>query len=137
VVKPFLRKLWAARGRVIVGLSLGFVAYVGWWVYAFPKQINNFITLDQYSREVRKVREDTGALPTAFDGRKDYYGGEVVYIHNDEHFMLVSYGSDGEPDGTDYAKFLDVPVGARKSNCMAPTGDTVMIGDRLWQGCAK
>lgn len=137
VVKPFFRKLRAARGRVVLGLSLSFAVYVGWWLYAFTKQMNNFVRLNAYAIQVSKIREDTGSLPTAFDGRKDYYGREVVDIHDDEHFMLLSYGSDGTPDGFDYATLLDIPVGKRRDNCLAPTRDTVMIDGRIWQGCAK
>jgi hypothetical protein len=111
--------------------------FVGWWLYAFTKQINNFIRLDLYSRELSKVRTDTGAFPNSFDGRKDFYGREIVYIHDDEHFLLVSYVSDGEPDGLDYRAVLDIPVGERRDNCMVPSRDTVMIDGRIWQGCAK
>jgi hypothetical protein len=137
VVKPFLRKFGAARGRVVLGLSLSFMVYVGWWLYAFTKQINNFIRLSAYSEEVARLRDNAGALPAAFDAHKDFYGREVVYVHDDRHFMLVSYGSDGVPDGIDYAKFLDLPVGERRDNCMVPSRDTVMIDGRIWQGCAK
>ena len=137
VVKSFLRKLWVVRGRVVLGLSLCLVVYLGWWLYAFTKQINNFIRLDQFSREVRRVRDDTGTLPIAFAGHKDFYGREVVYIHDEQHFMLLSFGSDGRPDGFDYMTILDVPVGKRRDNCLAPWRDTVMIDGWIWQGCAK
>jgi hypothetical protein len=137
VVPRLFRRLVNARGLVADGLFVCCVVYVGWCGYSFTEQINNFIKLDLCSREISKVRKGTGAFPAVFEGHKDYYGRDVVYVHDDGHFMLLSYGSDGVPDGLDYAKLLDVPVGKRRDNCLVPSRDTVLIDGHIWQGCAK
>ena len=134
---PILRKLWAVKGRVAVGLVLSYVMYCGWWLYSFTKQVNNTIKLNAYSEEVARLRDNAGALPAAFDGHKDWYGREVVYIHDGLHFMLVSYGSDGEPDRLDYPKLLGVRFEEHRKNCLWPNSDTVVSDRMVWQGCGK
>jgi hypothetical protein len=129
-----LRKLWSARRRVTAGLLLCCALYLGWWSYSFTQQIRNTLTLLDYAAH---IRTDTGTLPATFDGHKDYYGRDVVYFHDDEHFMFVSYGSDGEPDGRDYSKLLGVPVDRTRSNCLWPNWDTVVSCGFVWQGCGK
>jgi hypothetical protein len=122
------------KGRVALGLLVCFVMYVAWWSYSFTQQIRNTLTLLDYAEH---IRTNTGALPATFEGHKDYYGHEVVYIHDDEHFLLVSYGSDGVPDGFDYAKLLSEPVDRMRSNCLWPNWDTVVSCGFVWQGCGK
>ena len=114
-----------------------FVAYAGWWSYAFTKQVNNTIRLTAYSDAVAAMRDNAGELPATFDGRKDWYGRDVVYIHDDRHYMLVSYGSDGQADRADYATLLGVPFDEHRNVCLWPRRDTVVSDRMVWQGCGK
>ena len=131
------RKRSATARWIALGAFVCFVAYAAGWNYAFTKQVNNTIKLNAYSEEVARLRDNAGALPAAFDGHKDWYGREVVYIHDGLHFMLVSYGSDGEPDRLDYPKLLGVRFEEHRKNCLWPNSDTVVSDRMVWQGCGK
>jgi hypothetical protein len=134
---PSRQRVWSAAWRIGVALVLSFGLYFGWWLYSFTKQVNNTIMLRAYALSIYKVRDADGALPDAFVGHADYYGRDVVYAHDDRHFMLLSYGSDGEPDGPDYLRVLDVAFDKTRNNCLVPSRDTVVIDGNVWQGCGK
>ena len=123
VVTRFFRRLVNARGLVADGLFVCCVVYVGWCGYSFTEQINNFIKLDLSAREISEVRKRTGAFPAVFEGHKDYYGRDVVYIHDDGHSCCSADGSDGEPDGLDYAKLPTGPSASQgtTASCQAET----------------
>ena len=102
------RKRSATARWIALGAFVCFVAYAAGWNYAFTKQVNNTIRLNAYSDAVAAMRDNAGELPVSFDGRQDWYGRDVVYIHDDRDYMLVSYGSDGQADRADYATLLGV-----------------------------
>ena len=114
------------------------VSSIAWAIYSFTLQINNFIRLDALAAEVRFIHDKTGSYPESFAGHRDVWGREVLYMHNDAHFMLVSFGSDGKPDEPDYLFMLTAPpIGVRKHNCFVSSLDTILIDSSPWQSCAK
>jgi hypothetical protein len=145
-VRSLLRRLWNAKWRLVAVLVGAYAVYLAWYTYSFTLQIRNTLMLIDYSDEVAALRDRAERLPASFDGRKDYYGHDIIYIQDDDHYMLVSYGSDGKPDRTDYATLLHVSVepgrnsldgSKRHNNCALPSWDTVIVNRDVWQGCGK
>jgi hypothetical protein len=114
------------------------VSSVAWGYDCFKKQINNFIRLSAIASEVRSRRTESGAFPETIPAYPDMWGREVLYLHNDSHFILVSFGSDGRPDNPDYASFLtDPPARVERHTCWVTSRDTVLVDSMPWQTCGK
>jgi hypothetical protein len=113
------------------------VSVMGVGGYSFNLQKRNALRLLDYADEIRALRDRSGTLPTSFVGHKDEWGHEVLYLHNDQHFVLVSFGSNGEPGEPSYAYLLtDSPPPPFKMNCFMTWLDTVAVDSRLQQACA-
>ena len=69
---------------------------------------------------------------------RDRHGRPITYLHDDAHFVLVTFGSDGIPDRPDYETLLGLAdPKAKRRNCLRPTLDTVIVDGHMWQGCSE
>ena len=103
-------------------------------------------TLDAYLREYFQAHGQyppalADALPSERlnrDALIDNWGNALVYRSDGHAFLLVSYGRDGEPDGTDHAALRD--LGDHPADwdiCGKYDADEVM-SDRGWHRlCGK
>jgi hypothetical protein len=113
------------------------VSVMAWGSYAFTLQTRNIMELNDCADGVRSTRDQTGALPKIV-GCRDEWGRAVLYLHNDKHFALVSFGSDGEAAERDYAHLLtDTPPRVTANNCFLTRLDTIVVDSTPWQGCGK
>ncbi len=95
------------------------IALIGlfWFGWVYPgvlraKQVRSLADMQIIWHHVEEHRERTGAYPRALHevipGRlaavlaADGWGGRWLYESDGDRFVLVSYGKDRKPDGTDY-----------------------------------
>lgn len=114
------RRLSDVQGLAVLVAIAGLVC---WWFWAFPLQINNSIILQRYARRLDNLRKAQGAFPDHFEGT-DYWGRPLRYFTDGQHFALVSYGRDGEPDRSYGANIL-ASTPERETVCLRPNRDTV------------
>jgi hypothetical protein len=121
----------------LLGCGGAALLWAAWSSYSFTKQVDAWIVLDFYSRQLQKMHSEGGRYPATFDVR-DRRGEPIAYFHNDAHFVLVSFGSDGTSDGPDYGELLSStgPIKGRR-NCLRPALDTVIVDGAMWQGCSN
>jgi hypothetical protein len=114
----------AKRKLAIAGLSLFVVSvvYVGYRVWRFlsvMKQHANAVNARLSESAISSYRAEHGRLPATLveaEYRKDRrvqfdeYGRAYLYEKQGEAFILVSYGRDGKPDGTDYWSLREQPM---------------------------
>jgi hypothetical protein len=125
------------RKRIVAAFVLSTVALAGHYAYSgFYQQINNFIRLDTYSRELSSERDRNGQYPTYFE-KPDFWGRPVLYQTNGTTFLLVSYGADGISDSLEYSLAATVVPLIHRDACFKRNRDTIFIGRELVQGCAK
>jgi hypothetical protein len=104
--------------------------------HSFTEQINNSIILLRYAQELKSAAEG-GRLPVCFE-RADWWGRQVAYVHSGDHFLVASFGRDGNPDIADYSSLLNAQQSGRpNSNCLIPWHDTVFVDGELYKGCLK
>jgi hypothetical protein len=116
---------------------IGALSAMGWCGYSFTLQKRNTLRLLEYADDVRSLRDQSGSLPPVFVGRQDEWGRDVLYLHNDSHFMLISFGSKGRPGEDHYDHFLtDSPAPPFRMNCFMTWLDTIAVDSRLQQACA-
>lgn len=124
------------RIAIAMGILLTLVALV-YAHLSFNSQIDNSITLQRYSRELSLLYSNSGSLPASF-AHDDHWGRPIIYLHDDQHFILASFGCDGKPDGIDLAALLTArEVSERASTCLFPWRDTVFVDGRAWSACLK
>ena len=104
--------------------------------HSFNEQINNSIILQRYAQELKSTAEG-GRLPVSFE-RADWWGRQIVYVHSGDHFLIASFGRDGNPDMPDYSSLLHAQQGSKpSSNCLIPWRDTIFVDGNLYKGCLK
>lgn len=93
--------------------------------------------LNDCADHVRSLRDQAGSLPESVECL-DEWGRAVLYLHNDTHFALVSFGSDGKPGDPDYTHLLtDVPPHMIGNNCFLTCLDTIVVDSTPWRACGK
>ncbi len=129
--------------------AIGLEEYVR-WIRPFlgrARQIENVVHFEALSRELVRCYEENGRYPADlhaalghldwFEG-KDSWGNSLFYMSDAELFLLVSLGSDGRPDGTNY-------LNARKDNslpgfarpCENFEADQILSDKGWYRACGK
>jgi len=123
------------KGLSALGIAgaLGLLLWCG--VDRYTTQVNNYIRLDLYARQVERLRMSDGRYPAQFVGA-DFFGRDVLYRATADHFILVSFGKDGEPD-TDYSDWMSAPLPTRTWICLNPDRDTVILDTGTVAACGK
>jgi hypothetical protein len=84
--------------------------------------------------EVERQQRDTGRLPRSVNCI-DHYGAPIAYDVRDGTYVLVSAGTDGQPDANYGAVDpADIPFA---STCLARGADTVFVGSHPVRYCLK
>ncbi len=67
----------------------------------------------------------------------DYWHRPFLYLHDDDCFVLVSYGSDGKPDANQTYDLSLCRETTKRSTCGWPTKDTVFVNGEPLRYCLK
>jgi len=140
------RRTWWRRGVGLVtalALSTLFYAYWLWPILMRGKQAGTLWDLQRIEEKLKKVQIETGRYPldlsritTDLGMPTDRWGRPWVYLSDGEMFVLVSLGTDGRPDGTNYLgmRAEDGPV---ENFCPDVNADQV-VSDLGWhRRCGK
>ena len=115
------------------------------------KQIQNLIQMRVYTSALDEFKKRHGKYPTSLDDailesdlthkdvflpKVDRWGHLVDYQSDGQQYLLVSFGRDGRPDGSDYA-------GLRRAGqlengpCRNPDADTIFSDRGELRNCGK
>lgn len=116
------------------------------------KQVGNLVDMRGYEWAIRHFHETHASFPLSlpavleearqlsagerFAKGLDGWGHPVLYRSNGEQYLLVSYGRDGRPDGTDY---VQMRAAGRWDNgpCSDPDADIIFSDRGEHRTCGK
>ena len=90
-------------------------------------QITNLQTMRRFKGEVESFQRAHGAYPKSFSGL-DAWGNAVSYTSDGRQYLLVSYGRDGRPDGSDYRAMR--ATGELRNEPCADLNANIVFSDR-------
>lgn len=118
-------------------LSIGAMAVIAasvWTYTLYMAQLNNAIALQRCVLEIEQEQRDSGRLPRSVNC-VDHYDAPIAYVVRGGTYVLVSAGSDGQPDANYSAvEPADIPSA---STCLARGADTVFVGRHPVRYCLK
>ena len=118
-------------------------------------QIDNFTLLQEYARAIDQHFAQSRSYPESLvavmpkspvRGRKipigeDMWGHPISYTRLPDGYLLVSFGRDGRPDGTDYNRMRSESVfqsaAQQEKPCRNPDADVVLSDRGAHRACAK
>jgi hypothetical protein len=147
------RTRWIAG--VALSLLLAAIAYgiVVRPILAASTQIPNFELMKTYVRGLEAYKQQQGFYPERLSDAvrerpvfghpieigQDLWGHPLSYRRDGGMFLLVSFGRDGTPDGTDYGSLTPSTVWRQDEAkaCKNPDADQV-VSEKGWlRACAK
>lgn len=148
-IRALLRRLVTRRRRpVLTALIVLLVLAVGWYVVIGRptlqrlRQVHSLGLLEVLASKVAHYQKLTGSYPEQLrdaepnpDRLQDGFGRPILYLSNGRNFLLVAFGRDGRPDGTNYwaVRQRENPVLA----CRGLDSDQ-FVSDRGWhRRCGK
>jgi len=114
--------------------SVALVAASVWTYKLAMEQLNNAITLQRCVLEIEQEQRLTGSLPHSVNCI-DYWGAPTAYVVRNGTYLLVSTGTDGQPDmNYEAVDSADIPS---TSTCLTRGADTVFVGRHPVRSCLK
>ncbi len=95
-------------GVILVMVSVGYATIVRPFRLR-ETQIRNLVVMRSVDGELRIYREAHGVFPRSLENlpgvpNTDQWGTGFLYRSDGREYILVSYGSDSRPDGSDYLR---------------------------------
>ena len=146
------RLVWSAGA---CAAALGLLAVVAYALVIRPvhlrfEQVGNLVQMRRYTYALDEYRKAHGRYPASLRititeagtsdpelrGQLDRWGHKVLYQAGDQRFLLVSYGRDGKPDGTDY-EALRARNGRDETPCRDLDADIIFSDRGEHRTCGK
>ena len=147
---------WVRVAIVVVAVLGGLTAAA----YAFlihpmllrGRQIENLVDMRMYAVEIDRFRKTHGLYPASvqaairespdlrnmwpYHGGLDRWGHRILYRSDGQRYLLVSYGRDGLPDGSDY-EAMRAAGGLQNETCSDLNADIVFSDRGELRNCGK
>ena len=132
-------------------LLVGGIAMVSRSVVQRGRQVRNVSDMRAYREAVEEYAQNRGHLPLTLEEAvrewpkkkwgtllrgQDNWGHFVVYLPSGTEYLLVSFGRDGKPDGTQYAQ-LRAANAEDEAACNDLDADVVMSDRGEHRSCHK